>query len=308
MKDGLPGSRGGGFDRHTTFLQERCIAQKHLATFDGGLYATSLNLLKALGFRDGAACTIGVFHKCLGKWMGRPPVRCRSQSQQFRYSHRRVTGFNTHDPGLVRSERPSLVKDHHIDLGQGLQVDASLDENARAGSPRYCSDHDQWRGESQFSRQSEDEQRDDGPHIPRDDVNDDKEDEHYRDQPRRDLVSKLLDRRLLGFCSFDEFDDARERRVIAYSLGCDIQGPAQHYRTGKHVAAAHLVARDALPGTGRLVNSCFTGLDSSVYGDFLASAYEHGVTDHDFRNGHGPLAGAATDQGQLGNRTDQGLD
>ncbi len=64
--------------------------------------------------------------------------------------------------GAAEGERTGLVEHHGIDLAQGLKVNASLDDGAKAGGTADATENSKWRAGGDTTSAGDDDHRDRG--------------------------------------------------------------------------------------------------------------------------------------------------
>ena len=187
-------------------------------------------------------------------------------------------------------------------------MDAALDQDAGARGARDGRDHHQRRGKTEFRRRRENHQGDDGPHIARDDVDNNQKHEYHRDQPRRHLVRQLLHRRLLGLRAFHQRDDAGESGVGAQPFGPYVQRSRLDHGAGEHRRVDILVLWHTFAGDRRLVDRTLPAHHPAIDRNFLARPHQHDIANLQRTDKHRRLTARASYQRHLRHRADQRLD
>ncbi len=121
------------------------------------------------------------------------------------------------------------------------------------------------------------------------------DEQHGRNEHRRDTIGEALRRGVRGLCVGDELGDARERRVVAGALAGDVERAVQVHRAGKNARARRLLDGDRLAGQHRLVDAAGAFADDAIDRQPLAGPHAHELAGAHPRDRNVPF-GAAFDQ------------
>ena len=189
-------------------------------------------------------------------------------------------------------EGSCFVEHDGVDLRQGLQVVAALDEDAaaRAGADpaeereRDGYDKCAWAGDYEEDQASVDT----AGHA---EVREDRADHSDQDREGHDdggidtgeFGDKLLGARFLIGAVFDQLEDARHGAVFVRGRGRDLDGGTQVDRARIDGASGSGLDRQALARQCRGIQRCGTYGDHAVDRDFLAGLDEDGLADQNLR-------------------------
>ena len=218
----------------------------------------------------------------------RSKLGARDQPQRFVLADVGA-GHPVHHLRASDGERSGLVERDDVDLLRHLERLRALDEDA-ARRAAAGADHDRRRGrEPERARAGDDEHRDErgdgvrevrlGAVDPPRDRRRGRDDEHDRNEDRRDAVDETLDRGLRSLRLLHEAHDLRERGVGADARRAEAQGPAGVDRASRDVVARALFDRDRFAGEHRLVDGGVAGDHETVGRDRLARPHDDDVAD-----------------------------
>jgi DNA-binding FrmR family transcriptional regulator len=189
-----------------------------------------------------------------------------------------------------------LVDHQRVDFFHPLERLGILDQDTRAGAASHA-DHDRHgRGEAERARTGDDQHRDRGDegvgetrlraeHRPRRE-RDERDEDHRRHEPARDLVGEPLDRRARALRRRHHGDDARQHGVAPDLLGAHDEAAACVERAGDHVIAGFFARRHRLARDQRFIDRRAPFQHDAVDRDFFARAHAQMVVDHDHIERH----------------------
>ena len=131
---------------------------------------------------------------------------------------------------------------------------------------------------------------------------------HNRHKDGRDLVRQFLDRRLAPLRVFHQFDDLRQRGLLADFGRLELQHAQFVQGRADDRVAGLLLEGQRLPRQHGLVHRAPALDDDPVHGNLLAGFNEDHVADAHIVHGHLNFKSRANDDGRFGAQSHQFLD